>query len=71
MPVSWQMAPSPSAAWSMFWAMIFSAWAERVPELSASMASRIAARTSGGKSVDVLTMRCRTLSKNEDGIRRV
>jgi hypothetical protein len=22
MPVSWQMAPSPVAAWSMFWPMI-------------------------------------------------
>ena len=31
MPVSWQMAPSPSAAWSMFSAMIVSACADCVP----------------------------------------
>ena len=39
MPVSWQIAPSPSAAWSMFCAMIVSACAERVPSGSASMAT--------------------------------
>ena len=57
MPVSWQIAPSPSAAWSMFCAMIVSACADRVPPGSAVIAVRIAARTSGGNSVEVLTMR--------------
>jgi hypothetical protein len=64
MPVSWQMAPSWLAARSMLVAMIFSACADRVPSGSAPMAPRIAARTSGGSSVEVLTMRSRTESKN-------
>ena len=61
MPVSWHIAPSPSAAWSMFSAMIRSACADRVPPGSAVIAVRIAARTSGGNSVEVLTMRSSTL----------
>src|SRR5262249_42096696 len=64
MPVSWQIAPSLSTARSMFCAMIVSACDERVPSGSLTSAVFIAARTSGGRSVDVLTMRSRTLSKN-------
>ncbi len=56
MPVSWQMAPSPSAAWSMFWATIVRACADREPASSWPKAPLTAARTSGGRSVDVLTM---------------
>ncbi len=63
MPVSWQIAPSLFAARSMLVAMIFNACAERVPSGSPSMATLMAARTSGGSSVDVLTMRSRTESK--------
>src|SRR5579864_1241038 len=63
MPVSWQIAPSVSTARSMFCAMIVSACDDRVPPGSAPSAVFIAARTSGGKSVDVRTMSCRTLSK--------
>ena len=62
-PVSWQIAPSPLWARSMFWAMMASAWDERVASGSSSRAWRMAARTSGGRSVDVLTMRSRTESK--------
>ena len=64
MPVSWQMAPSPSAAWSMFCAMMVSAWAEREPASSVARALFTAARTSGGRSVEVLMISCRTESKN-------
>ena len=39
MPVSWQMAPSPSTARSMFCAMIVSAWPDRVPSGSATSAA--------------------------------
>ena len=67
-PVSWQMAPSPSAAWSMFCAMMASACAERVPGSSCFMAAFMAARTSGGRSVDVRTTSDRTLSKKADGM---
>ena len=63
MPVSWQIAPSLLAARSMLVAMIFSACADRVPSGSLPMAVAIAARTSGGSSVEVLTMRSRTESK--------
>ena len=69
MPVSWQIAPSPSAARSMFCAMIVSACDDRVAAGSATSACFIAARTSGGRSVEVRTMSCRTLSKNEGSIR--
>ena len=65
MPVSWQIAPSASAARSIFSAMIVSACAERVPAVSVPSALFIAARTSGGRSVEVRTINCRTLSKNE------
>src|ERR1041384_7710713 len=71
MPVSWQIAPSLSTARSMFCAMIVSACDDRVPAGSDPSAVRIAARTSGGSSVDVLTMRSRTLSKKEGSIRAV
>ena len=54
----------------MFCAMIVSAWAERVPVSSCPMAALTAARTSGGRSVDVLTMRSRTESKNCGSIRQ-
>ncbi len=64
MPVSWQIAPSPSAAWSMFCAMIVSACADWVPAGSSSSAVFIAARTSGARSVDVLTMSSSMLPKN-------
>src|SRR6185369_10276510 len=68
MPVSWQMAPSPSAARSMFCAMIVNACDARVDAGSETSECFIAARTSGGKSVDVFTMSWRTLSKNEGSI---
>ena len=71
MPVSWQIAPSVSTARSMFCAMIVSACDERVPSGSASRAVFIAARTSGGKSVEVLTTSWRTLSKKEGSILEV
>ena len=71
MPVSWQIAPSPEAAWSMFCAMIVSACDDRVPGCSAPIAPFMAARTSGGRSVDVLTIRSSTLSKNPGSIRVV
>ena len=54
----------------MFWAMIVNACDARVPAGSASSEVFIAARTSGGRSVDVLTISWRTLSKN-DGSTRV
>ena len=56
MPVSWQMAPSLSTARSMFCAMIVSACDERVPSGSDTSACFIAARTSGGRSVEVRVM---------------
>ena len=56
MPVSWQIAPSAPAAKSMFSAMIVSACDDLVPAGSATSAVFIAARTSGGKSVEVRTM---------------
>jgi len=52
----------------MFCAMIVSACDERVPPGSVARDDFIAARTSGGKSVDVLTMSWSTLSKNEGSI---
>jgi hypothetical protein len=53
MPVSWQIAPSQSAAWSMFCAMMFSACPDCVAEGSCASATFIAARTSGGRLVEV------------------
>ena len=55
----------------MFCAMIVSACDARVPAGSACRDVVIAARTSGGKSVEVRTMSWRTLSKNEGSIRAV
>jgi hypothetical protein len=52
----------------MFCAMIVKACADCVLGCSAPMAPFIAARTSGGKSVDVLTMSSSTLSKNRGSI---
>jgi hypothetical protein len=49
----------------MFSAMIVNACAERVPAGSLSTADFIAARTSGGRFVDVWTMSWRTLSKKD------
>ena len=63
MPVSWQMAPSTSTAWSMFWPMMLSAWPARESASSVSRAWRMAARTSGGRSVEVLIMRATTESR--------
>ena len=71
MPVSWQMGPSSAAAWSMFCAMIVNACAERVPPGSAVMAVRMAARTSGGSSVEVTVMSSRMLEKKDGCIRAV
>jgi hypothetical protein len=71
MPVSWQIAPSPSAARSMFCAMIASAWPDCVPACSCAIATFIAERTSGGRSVEVRTMSETTLSKNPGNIRSV
>jgi hypothetical protein len=65
------MAPSPSTARSMFCAMMFSACDERVPTGSAATAVLIAARTSGGRSVEVRTISCSTLSKKSGNIRAV
>ena len=65
MPVSWQMAPSVSTARSMFCAMIVSAWDARDPTASEPSAVFMAARTSGGRSVEVRTMSWRTLSKKD------
>src|SRR5712691_8225337 len=68
MPVSWQMAPSLSTARSMFCAIIVSACDDRVPAGSLTSAVVIAARTSGGSSVEVLTMSSSTLVKKEGSI---
>ena len=70
MPVSWQIAPSSSAARSMFCAITASACEDCVPSRSWPMATFIAARTSGGRSVDVRTTRASTLSRKA-GIRPV
>ena len=67
MPVSWQMAPSPSAAKSMFWPMMLRACVARGSS-SRSMATRMAARTSGGRSVEVLTMSETIESKNAESM---
>ena len=55
----------------MFSAMIVSACDDLVPAGSATRAVLIAARTSGGSSVDVLTMRSSTLSKKFASMRAV
>ena len=69
-PVSWQIAPSTSAAWSMFWPMIASAWLDRTSS-SRSIATRIAARTSGGRSVEVRTMSETRESRKAGSMRKV
>ncbi|MNC99435.1 hypothetical protein D3C83_177260 [compost metagenome] len=71
MPVSWQMAPSVFTARSMFCAMMVSACADCVPGGSAVRAARMAARTSGGRSVDVRTTSDTMLSKKAEGIQSV
>ena len=71
MPVSWQIGPSHDSAWSMFWAMIVIAWPARVAASSEAIAVRIAARTSGGKSVEVRVISSTVLSKKEGNIRAV
>src|SRR5258708_2544486 len=53
MPVSWQMGPSSWSAMSILVAMMPSACADWVPGVSVSSAKPIAARTSGGRFVDV------------------
>ena len=63
-PVSWQMGPSTPAAWSMLTPIIESACPDRVSGGSRSVAAFIAARTSGGSSVDVLTISSSMLEKN-------
>ena len=63
MPVSWQIAPCTSQAWSMFSAMMASDCDAREPSISACWARFIAARTSGGRFVEVSVMSepgCRT-----------
>ncbi len=70
-PVSWQMAPSPAAAWSMFSAMMASACDDWVPAGSSPSAAFMAARTSGGRSVDVLMTSSRMLPKNAGNMARV
>ncbi len=68
MPVSWQIAPSPLAASSMLTLMMASAWPDRVSGGSRFVAALMAARTSGGRSVDVLTTRSSMLEKNSGNI---
>src|ERR1035437_6028241 len=64
-PVSWQMAPSSSAAMSMFDRMMSSACEDCVPGVSPPAVFDIAARTSGGKFVDVwMTNSNKLLAKN-------
>ena len=53
MPVSWQIGPSSCCAMSMLVAMMLSACEDCVPGVSAPMASPMAARTSGGRLVEV------------------
>src|SRR5882762_4024501 len=55
----------------MFWAMIVSACDARVPAGSAPIAPFMAARTSGGRSVEVRTMSCKALSKNDGSMGQV
>ncbi len=55
----------------MFCAMIVMAWPARVAGASVLRAWSIAARTSGGKSVDVRVMRSTTLSKKAGSIPEV
>ena len=68
MPVSWQIGPSQDSAWSMFCAMTVSAWFDREPAGSVPSAVVMAARTSGGRSVEVRVMSSTMLSKNAGSI---
>ena len=68
MPVSWQMAPSPAAAWSMFCPMIVEGLGRPGAFRLFPVATRIAARTSGGRSVEVLMTRSSTESKKPGSI---
>src|SRR5450755_3527108 len=61
MPVSWQMAPVSSWAISMFERMISSAWADCVAGVSAAAVIFMAARTSGGRLVEVWMINARRL----------
>src|SRR5579863_337160 len=53
MPVSWQMGPESSTAMSMFDKIMSNAWEDCVSGVSSFAAMFIAARTSGGRFVDV------------------
>src|SRR5216683_2313295 len=53
MPVSWQIGPASSLAMSTLDKMMSSAWEDWVPGVSLPAAIAIAARTSGGRLVDV------------------
>jgi hypothetical protein len=55
----------------MFWAMIVIACPAREDASSVASAVRMAARTSGGRSVDVRVMSSTMLSKKEGNIRAV
>src|ERR1700730_9792767 len=56
MPVSWQMGPVSSLAISTLDKIMSSAWEDCVPGVSLRAAIDIAARTSGGRFVDVSVM---------------
>src|ERR1700681_3662184 len=53
MPVSWQMGPTSSTAMSMLDKIMSSAWEDCVSGVSSLAAMDMAARTSGGRLVDV------------------
>src|ERR1700681_77223 len=53
MPVSWQMGPESSTAMSMLERIMSSAWEDCVSGVSSLAAMDMAARTSGGRFVDV------------------
>src|SRR6516165_4010231 len=61
-PVSWQIGPSSSVAMSMFERMISRACEDCVRGVSEPAASDIAARTSGGKLVEVCVISSRRLA---------
>jgi hypothetical protein len=60
--VSWQLGPASCCAMSMLLAMIPKACAARVPAISVSNATPIAARISGGRLVKVSVISSRRLS---------
>src|SRR5579864_6976290 len=53
MPVSWQMGPESSTAMSMLDKIMSKAWEDWVSDVSSVAAIFMAARTSGGRLVDV------------------